>query len=144
MSKIAKAQGRDVVEWRGKTPNAMPPASVRLRILRRHDHKCSLTGIIIADGQQFDLDHKVRIEDGGENIESNLQPVLRLPHEVKSAAERKIAAKADRIAKRAHGLNAPKKKIKSHGFPARPEKPNQIDKSALPQLPRRVCGMIVE
>jgi 5-methylcytosine-specific restriction protein A len=135
MTKIAKAQGRSVEEWRGATPDAMPPASVRLRILRRHNHKCSLTGIIIADGQTFDLDHKVRIEDGGENIESNLQPVLRLPHEVKSAAERKSAAKADRIAKRAHGLDAPKQKIRSAGFPARPERPNKIEKRTLPPRP---------
>ena len=88
--------GRKVKEWIGKTPQSMPPDNVRLRILRRFENKCSLTGIIIADGQKFDLDHIVRIDDGGANSEGNLQPVLRLPHEVKSAAERKIAAKADR------------------------------------------------
>ena len=115
--RIKKAQGRSVKEWSSDDPNAMPPPSVRLRILRRFNNKCALTSIIIADGQTFDIDHIVRIEDGGKNCESNMQPVLKLPHEVKSAAERKNAAKADRIAKKAHGLEpAPVKKMESRGF----------------------------
>lgn len=136
MKKIAKSTGRAVTEWVGKTPEAMPPAAVRLRILRRFNNKCALTGIIIADGQTFDLDHIKRLEDGGENCESNLQPVLRLAHEIKSAAERKAAAKADRIAKRAHGLTAPKQKIQSAGFP-KAEKARRIDRRELPPLPPR-------
>ena len=130
--KIAKAQGRSVTEWRGKTPDSKPPASVYLRVLRRQDHKCALTGIIIADGQKFDLDHIIRLEDGGENIESNLQAVLRLPHEVKTAAERKRQAKADRAAVRAHGLDAPKQEIKSRGFPVK-EKRKRIELDELPK-----------
>lgn len=142
MTKLAKATGRSVEEWSSDDPSAMPPPRVRLRILRRHDNKCALTGILIADGQAFDLDHIVRIEDGGQNCESNLQPVLRLPHEVKSAAERKRAAKADRIAKRAHGMKPPGAgRIQSAGFPTF-EKTSKaggarIDKSALAPLPRR-------
>jgi 5-methylcytosine-specific restriction enzyme A len=134
--KIAKAKGRSVTEWVGENPDSMPPASVRLRILRRFNNKCALTGIIIADGQTFDLDHIKRLEDGGANVESNLQPVLRLPHEIKSAAERKNAAKADRIAKKAHGLVAAKQKIQSAGFP-KVDKAPKIDKRGLPPLPRR-------
>ena len=131
--KIAKAQGRSVVEWRGKTPDSKPPPSVFLRVLRLQGGKCALTGILIADGQPFDLDHIKRLEDGGENRESNLQAVLRLPHEVKSAAERKIAKKADAIAKKAHGLDRPKAKIQSRGF--EPSDKPKIEKLPLP--PRR-------
>jgi hypothetical protein len=54
--KIAKARGRAVAEWIGKTPDAKVPAHVRLRILRRFSGKCYLTGIMIADGQAFDLE----------------------------------------------------------------------------------------
>lgn len=134
--KIAKARGRSVDEWSSNNPDAKVPAHVRLRILRRFNNKCAITGIIIADGQDFDLDHKVRLEDGGEHSEANLQPVLKLPHEVKTAAERKRQAKADRIAKAAHGMrSAPKRPIQSAGF-APSEKQPRIIKQALP--PRRM------
>jgi 5-methylcytosine-specific restriction enzyme A len=135
--KIAKAIGRPVKEWSSDNPAAMPPPAVRLRILRRFESKCALTGILIADGQSFDLDHIVRLEDGGKNCEANLAPVLRLPHEVKSAAERKRAAKSDRIAKKAHGLVTPKQTIKSAGFPQVDKPRRGVDKSALEPLPRR-------
>ena len=130
--RIAKATGRSVKEWSSDDPNAMPPPSVRLRILRRQNGKCALTSILIADGQTFDLDHIKRLEDGGKNCEGNLQAVLRLPHEVKSAAERKIAAKADRIAKKAHGLEPkPAKKIETRGFETASKTP-RISKMQLP------------
>lgn len=119
-----------------RTPDAKVPAHVRLRILRRFEGKCYLTKIIIADGQQFDLEHLKPLEEGGEHRESNLAPVLRLAHEIKTAAERKRQAKADRVAKKAHGLTAPKQKIQSAGF-AKSEKSRAIDRSSLPPLPRR-------
>ncbi len=134
--KIAKARGRAVTEWVGKTPDAKVPAHVRLRILRRFESKCYLTGILIADGQAFDLEDIRPLEEGGERRESNLAPVLRLPHEVKTAAERKRQAKADRIAKAAHGMKpAPARPIANRGFPPA-EKRARIEKQALP--PRRI------
>lgn len=137
MTKIAKAQGRAVPEWVGKTLDAKVPATVRLRILRRAESKCYLTGILIADGQAFDLEHVRALEEGGEHRESNLRPVLRLPHEIKTAAERKRQAKADRLAKRAHGLTPqPARKIESRGFEPSAKRP-KIDKSLLPALPPR-------
>lgn len=137
MTKITKAQGRSVKEWVGKTPDAAIPDRVKLRVLRRHDNKCFLTGILIADGQQFDCDHRKPLEEGGQHAESNLVPVLRLPHEIKTAAERKRQAKADRIAKKAHGLDTPKQTIKSAGFPQTDKPRRGVDKSALEPLPRR-------
>jgi 5-methylcytosine-specific restriction endonuclease McrA len=132
--KIEKAQGRSVKEWIGKNPDSKPPAAVRLRILRRFESKCYLTTILIADGQAFDLEHIKPLEEGGENRESNLAPVLRLAHEIKTAAERKRQAKADRVAKKAHGLVEPKTKIKSRGFETA-TKPTRIQKQSLPPRP---------
>lgn len=129
--KIDKAQGRAVKEWVGKNPDSKAPAAVRLRILRRFSAKCYLTGILIADGQAFDLEHIKALEEGGENRESNLAPVLRLAHEIKTAAERKRQAKADRVAKKAHGLVEPKTKIQSRGFETS-AKPTRIQKQSLP------------
>ncbi len=135
--KIAKARGRAVTEWIGKTPDAKVPAHVRLRILRRFEGKCYLTGILIADGQAFDLEHIKPVEEGGPHAESNLAPVLRLPHEIKTAAERKRQAKADRIAEAAHGMKpAPARPIQSAGF-APSQKQPRIDKNAMAPLPRR-------
>ncbi len=132
--RIGKAKGRSVSEWIGAHPDSKAPASVGLRVLRRQDGKCALTGIRIADGQPFDLDHIKRLEDGGENREANLQAVLRLPHEVKSAAERKLAAKADRIAKKGHGLEpAPTRPLQSAPFPP----PAKKREPKLPLPPRR-------
>ena len=139
--RISKAQGRPVAEWSSDNPAAMPPPRVRLRILRRYGNKCGLTGIIIADGQAFDLEHVKPLEEGGSNCESNLIPVLHLPHEVKTAAERKRQAKADRQAKAAHRLREKPEgvgKIESAGFEKFKPKPKagvaRIDKSALPPL----------
>lgn len=139
MTKIAKAQGRSVKEWVGKSADDKPPPRVYLRVLRRQGGKCALSGILIADGQKFDLDHITRVEDGGENREGNLQAVLRLPHEIKTAAERKRQAKADRLAKAAHGLKPEgAQTLQSAGF-RKFEKPPRngavkIDKSALAPL----------
>ena len=141
--RIAKAQGRSVKEWIGKTPDSKPGLIVRLRILRRFNSTCYLTGIKIADGQQFDLEHIKAIEEGGENRESNLAPVLRLPHELKTAAEKKRQAKADRKAKAAHGMKPQKSRpIQSAPFPPvkakeRSDRTGKIDKSAIPPLARR-------
>jgi len=134
MSKLEKAQGRSVDEWEGASPDAKVPMRVRLRILRRFENKCYLTSIIIADGQSFDLEHIKPLEEGGRHAESNLAPVLRLPHEIKTAAERKRQAKADRVAKRAHGLVETKQKIPNRGFPDT-GKPAREPKPRLPPRP---------
>lgn len=141
--KIAKAQGRSVKEWVGSSPDAKAPPTVKLRILRRQDYKCALTGIIIADGQPVQFDHIVRLEDGGLNVESNLQAVLALPHEIKTAAEKKRQAKADRLAKAAHGMKPQKSRpIQSAGFAPpedkkRSDRAGKVDKASLSALPRR-------
>ena len=131
--KIAKAEGRSVTEWIGASPDAKVPARVKLRILRRFGGKCYLTQILIADGQAFDLEHVRPLEEGGEHRESNLAPVLRLPHEVKTQAERKRQAKADRVAKKAHGLTQPKAKIQSKGFEPSAKTPRIVKQPLAPR-----------
>lgn len=142
--KIAKAQGRSVREWVGSSPDAKVPPTVKLRILRRANHTCALSGIKIADGQTFDLEHVRSLEDFPDgHRESNLVPVLRLPHELKTAAEKKRQAKADRIAKAAHGMKSQKSRpIQSAGFPPpedkkRSDRAAKVNKGELPELPRR-------
>lgn len=94
--KIAKARGRSVTEWVGKTPDSKPPQAVRLRVFDRFHGKCHLSGVKIQPGDKWDLDHIIRLEDGGENRESNLAPALKDPHIEKTAQETKRGRKADR------------------------------------------------
>jgi 5-methylcytosine-specific restriction protein A len=142
MPKIAKPQGRAVEEWIGKTPDSKIPDRVKLRIWRREEGRCYLTGKKIMPNDSFEYEHKKRIEDGGQHRESNIFLALKEPHKRKSAEERAAAKKADDIAKRHIGISQPKQKLKSRGF-ARERKAPKIDKSALPQLARRVCGVVV-
>lgn len=143
MAKIAKPQGRSVEEWIGKTPDSKIPDRVKLRIWRRENGRCYLTGKKIMPYDSFEYEHKKRLEDGGEHREGNIFLALKTPHKRKSAEERAAAKKADDIAKRHIGIAEPKQKLKSRGF-ARQKKTPKIDKSVLPPLARRVCGQLVE
>jgi len=144
MAKIAKPQGRSVEEWVGRSPNSKVPDRVKLRIWRRENGRCYLTGKKIMPNDSFDYEHKKRIEDGGENRESNIFLALTAPHKRKSAEERAAAKKADDIAKRHIGIKTPKTTLKGRSFPKPDKKGPAIDKGALPPLPRRVCGVVVE
>jgi hypothetical protein len=54
---------------------------------------------------------------GGEHRESNLQPVLKQPHQEKSSDEQSIQAKCDRTRKKHLGIwPASKAKIRGGGF----------------------------
>lgn len=132
--KIKKATGRSVVEWRGKTPDTWPPPPhVLLRILRLHDHTCYITKVKIPPGVTPEFDHIVELEDGGENRESNIAPVLPAAHKVKSADARKRRAKADAAAKKAAGIKPePVRPLQSRNDLAgrpKPEKPKKERKA---------------
>ena len=137
--KIAKAQGRSVTEWIGKTPDAKIPDRVLLRILRRFDHVCQLTFVKIVPGITPEFDHVKRLEDGGEHRESNLVPVMPSAHKTKSALEMGRQAKADAIAKRSYGMKEPAKPIPSPGF-AKSAKTPRIEK----QMPPRQGGIYAQ
>lgn len=121
--KIAKAQGRSVAEWIGKTPDSRPPQAVRLRIFDRDHGVCYLTGVKIKPGDKWDVEHPKRLEDGGENRESNMRPALKAPHLVKTAEENSLGKQADRIRKKHVGIKTePAKKLEGPPFAAAPEK----------------------
>jgi len=60
----------------------------------------------IAAADAWECDHEKRLADGGANAESNLRPVHARCHKEKSAEENRRGAKADRIAKKHHGIRA--------------------------------------
>ena len=140
--KIAKARGRSVKEWIGKTADSTPPPSVRLRVFDRHKGVCHITGRKIAARDKWDLDHIKRVEDGGENRESNLAPALRDAHKKKTAEETTLGKRADRIRKKHIGIKPePTRPIQNRGFaPSEKQVERESKKESggkLPIPPRR-------
>ena len=135
-AKIAAPQGRAVKEWIGKTPDAMPPERVRLRIFDRAKGRCHISGRKIHPGEDWEVEHIVAMADGGENREGNLAPALTDPHKRKSAKEAKERAQA-RVTRKAHiGIKTPPKHpIESRNELKTEKAPRPESKKATP--PRR-------
>lgn len=95
-------------EWIGRTDDAMPSANVRLRIWERFEGVCQCgCGRKIQAGETWDLDHIKPLEDGGENRESNLHPLITAHHRTKTARENTQRARI-RGQKKAHiGIRKP-------------------------------------
>lgn len=87
---------RAVKEWWGKTDNTQCPPRVKRRILERENWLCYKTKVDLRHGAKFQFDHIVAIINGGENRESNIAPLLDIPHKEKTrqdvAEKSKVAA----------------------------------------------------
>ena len=125
---------RSVPEWIGKTDNSKPPGPVVLRIWRREDGICHLTGRKIASGENWHLEHKIALSLGGKNVESNIFPALIEPHKEKSADEAAIRAKADAVAKRHVGITRPVATIKSAPMPVSERTAKRQPKAPVPGM----------
>ena len=79
--------GRSVKEWIGKDNDDRPPKHVLLRILRRHNHRCHISGREITDGTPWEAEHIKPLWAGGENREANYAPALVDPHSVMTDPE---------------------------------------------------------
>lgn len=114
---------RSVPEWVGKTPDTKIPPRVRLRVFEAHGGICAISGRKITAADAWDVDHTVALANGGENRESNLQPVLKEPHREKTA--RDVAEKArDRRKRQKHlGIKQTKAKIPYRKFDGTPVYP---------------------
>lgn len=99
---------RQVEEWIGKTDDSAIPPRVRLRVFEKHKGRCGLTNRMIRPGDKWDLDHIVALALGGQHRESNLVPVLRDAHKIKTASDVKQKAKNDRVRKRHIGIQKPR------------------------------------
>lgn len=88
---------RSVPEWVGKTDDDPIPPRVRLRVFDRFDGFCHLSGRKIRAGEPWDCDHRIALANGGEHRESNLVPVLKEPHRLKTKED---VAEKSRVAKR--------------------------------------------
>lgn len=100
--------GRSVKEWVGKTPDTPAPPRVRLRVFEAHSGICALTGRKIMPGDAWELDHKQALANGGENRESNLQPVLKDAHKKKTAKDVAQKSKDRRVRSKHLGIHKSK------------------------------------
>ena len=65
---------RSVPEWIGDHDDQPPPDRVRLRVLTAFGKRCGACGLPIT-GRAWTCDHIRALINGGENRESNLQPI---------------------------------------------------------------------
>jgi len=95
---------REVAEWIGKTPDSKIPMRVQLRVWRKWEGKCHLSGVKITGGMAWQLDHIIPLIKNGENRESNLAPATVEAHKAKTREEVGEKAKIDRIAAKHLGI----------------------------------------
>lgn len=96
--------GRSVPEWKGRTPDSRIPPHVRMRVFLAYDGRCYLTGRKIMPADHWELDHITALINGGLHSESNLAPVLRDAHRIKTKADVREKAKIARMRKKHHGI----------------------------------------
>jgi 5-methylcytosine-specific restriction protein A len=111
---------RTVPEWKGKTDDAKVPPHVRARIFKRDEGRCHISKRKIMPADAWDLDHIVALCNGGSHRESNLAPALRDKHKAKTAIDRRIKAKDDRVRKKHLGVKKRRKTIPGRRFNGTP------------------------
>lgn len=80
--------------------------TVRMRVLDRFERKCQLCFQPI-DVKGFDLDHRVPLAIGGEDVESNLEPLHIACHRLKTKGDVGDIARAKRLEAKHLGGKAP-------------------------------------
>jgi len=98
---------RAVEEWIGKTDDSPVPPRVRLRVFERFGGRCYLSGRLLRPGDPWEIEHVVALSNGGQHREANLAPVCAAAHKVKTAQDRRVKAKTDRIRKKHIGIRKP-------------------------------------
>jgi 5-methylcytosine-specific restriction enzyme A len=94
---------RSLPEWIGKTDDEPVPRRVRVRVFDRHNGLCAECGFKILGGKWI-CDHRIALINGGENRESNLQPIHGRCDAVKTRQDVKQKARDYRVRARHLGL----------------------------------------
>lgn len=91
---------RTVKEWIGETPDQRVPKRVELRVFELFRGRCAICTRLLFRGY-WALDHKIALINGGDNRESNLQPVCNVPcHSDKTRADVRDKSKTYQVASR--------------------------------------------
>lgn len=125
---------RTVKEWFGRTDDSVPPRSVKVRVLKAFGEICQCgCGVKIAV-KEWDTDHIRPLSEDGENRESNLRPLFKACHKLKTAAEATVRAKVYRVRNRHLGL---KKKPSRLGFGRDSKFKRTVDGRVVPRASKR-------
>ena len=100
--------GRKVPEWIGKTPDTKIPTRVILRVLEAYGGKCAETGVKIGPLGGWQMDHIIALANGGENRETNLQPLITIAHKEKTAGDVAQKSKDRRVKSKHLSIHKPK------------------------------------
>lgn len=96
---------RSVKEWVGRTDDSRAPSSVYRRKFRQAGECCQgPCHRSLGPRDSWDLDHIVRIADGGPNAETNLQVLCDWCHGKKTSFENKQGAVVNRKFNKLHGI----------------------------------------
>lgn len=104
---------RAVEEWIGKDDNTPVPPRVKLRVFEAYGGKDYITGQKIRAGDAWDLDHVIALINGGENRESNLAPLLKPSHKIKTRQDLDTKSKTARMKAKHLGVH-PKGSFPKH------------------------------
>ena len=102
--KLSNPVGRSTEEWIGKTADEPFPPRVRLRILHRYMDRCARCGREVRPGTHFTCDHIIAIINGGQNRETNGQPLCDWCNAAKNASDVTDKRKVANVSKKAYGL----------------------------------------
>lgn len=91
------------------------PASVRRAVLARDGWLCGICKRVL--GCRIEIEHTLPLWAGGSNDADNLTGVHWSCHQGKTAREAGERARADAAGKRHRGERAPRRPIRSRGFP---------------------------
>ena len=120
----------------GTTPRKPLTPTQRLKLFEAHKGICVLCSKEIRAGEKWIDEHSRPLALGGTNDLENRRPVHVACAEIKTPQDLAQIAKAKRQKRAALGIKKDTPKIESRGFD-RVEKQRSIDKSVLPELPRR-------
>ena len=107
---------RSIPEWIGKTDDTAPPPRVKLRIFENHGGCCNGCKRKLYPGDLVEFDHIKPLWDGGENRESNIQPMCLGCHKPKTAAEARQRGKGRRLRMKQAGIKRRTQKIPYRRF----------------------------
>ena len=117
---------RSIPEWIGSTDDTKIPDRVRVRVLALYHDCCAMCARRIGPGDKWTCDHIAALVNGGENRESNLQPLCAWGTPEKDKADVAEKAKVYAIRRKHHGI----KSRKSRPMPGGRDSPVKI----------KICG----
>lgn len=99
---------RQTDEWIGATDDTSVPPRVRLRVYEKFNGRCPKCTRKLQPGQ-WDCDHVIALANGGENRESNLQPLCDNPcHSQKTKSDVADKSKSYRKRRSHAGIKKPR------------------------------------